>query len=248
MIGQTKLINLLSSNLPMSTIICGRSGSGKTTLATTVCNKLEYPYMILSNKVEELKILDEVNDSFCVYIIQNIDKGSIASKGSLLKLLEEPRQNTRIILTASVLQDVPDTIQSRCQIYSLLPYTKDELLSYCDNEDIVSICTNIGEINALTPLYEELNNFSDKVLGNINRVPLANALKIKDKFKVKATQTGYDLQLFLRVVLYKLEKDYSTNLKQIMITNKCLNYLENNSLNKQMIFNYWVLGMRDEYN
>ncbi|MEA2056600.1 MAG: hypothetical protein U9O78_02735 [Patescibacteria group bacterium] len=59
------------------------------------------------------------SDKGQICIILQADKGSIAAQNALLKIIEEPPINTKIILSANNLQQLLPTIKSRCIISHL---------------------------------------------------------------------------------------------------------------------------------
>ena len=78
-------------------------------------------------KIEQLKYLQEVlnvkplESKYKMVIIQSADRMNEASSNCLLKTLEEPPAYALIILIATSLESVKDTIRSRCQIIRFSP-------------------------------------------------------------------------------------------------------------------------------
>ncbi len=62
-----------------------------------------------------------------VFIIWHAEKMNSGTANKLLKLLEEPPQNTYFILTTDSPLDILPTIRSRCQIYEIPFIKKDEM-------------------------------------------------------------------------------------------------------------------------
>ena len=254
MIGQTELFNKLTTTLPNCTLLLGRKGIGKKTLAIEVCKSLNIPHSLLSNKVEALKndIITDINIKY-VYIIPNFDTASINAKNSLLKILEDCPLNIYFILTAEHKDEIPGTILSRCQQFNLVPYSKDELKTACDNKEIVNICDTFLEIQQLEPIYDDFNAFCDKVINHIGTISLSNALKIGTNLQLKKDAKGYDLELFFKLIMYKFYNKYeeSNDINYIQaynITSKSLNMLNIVSVNRQMLFDNWVFKIRNIWN
>ncbi|HDY85346.1 hypothetical protein LCGC14_0966510 [marine sediment metagenome] len=63
-------------------------------------------------------------------IISPADNMNVSSSNSLLKLLEEPQQNTVLILITGHPENLPITIKSRCQNYHLLSPTTEQALDW----------------------------------------------------------------------------------------------------------------------
>lgn len=54
-----------------------------------------------------------------IYLIQNLEEGSIEANNTLLKFLEEPPVNTYAIITSKDINQVLETIISRCQVITM---------------------------------------------------------------------------------------------------------------------------------
>lgn len=78
-----------------------------------------------SVKINELReIKDKINyvlenDCFRIIFIENIDRLTLEASNSILKILEEPSNNTIFIFTAIRESAILDTIKSRMEIYRL---------------------------------------------------------------------------------------------------------------------------------
>ena len=249
-VGQEKLRQQLINNLPITTLIVGEVGSGRKTVSEYICNKLNIPYFLLSNKVEDLRQI-EILDTDYVYILSDFDTCSVNAKNSMLKILEEDPYPTRFILTCSNLNDVPTTIQSRCQIFFMEPYSKEDLSILCENPNIVDICDTPQEIKDIEPIFNDLTQFCDKVIDNVDKTILSNALKIGQYIQMKKDKEGYNLKLFLKVILNKYMSLYENTkenvyLQRALITSSNIDKLKLPSVVKQMVFDDWVFSIRGE--
>ncbi|HNX94892.1 MAG TPA: DNA polymerase III subunit gamma/tau [Holophaga sp.] len=98
--------------------------------------------------VEDARALREqvqTRPAFCryrVYIIDEVHMMSRSAFDALLKILEEPPAHAVFVLATTELQDVPDTIKSRVQIYPfrLIPpgLIESRLKHVCDSEGVTS--------------------------------------------------------------------------------------------------------------
>lgn len=94
--------------------------------------------------VEDARALREqvqTRPAFCryrVYIIDEVHMMSRSAFDALLKILEEPPSHAVFILATTELQDVPDTIKSRVQIYPFrlmpVPVIEGRLKHICEQE------------------------------------------------------------------------------------------------------------------
>jgi DNA polymerase III subunit gamma/tau len=98
--------------------------------------------------VEDARALREqvqTRPAFCryrVYIIDEVHMLSRSAFDALLKILEEPPAHAVFVLATTELQDVPDTIKSRVQIYPfrLIPpgLIESRLKFVCESEGVSS--------------------------------------------------------------------------------------------------------------
>ncbi|WP_027623574.1 DNA polymerase III subunit delta' [Clostridium lundense] len=149
-------------------IISGEDGIGKSLIAKEAAFKLlnkksgrEYAdiieFRLLKNKksigVEELKsIIREINTKPYegdkkVIIIHNADSMTVEAQNAFLKTVEEPPKGIFILLLCEKVENLLDTIKSRCQIYKLHHLYKEDMeefllkkYSYLDKKELNSIC------------------------------------------------------------------------------------------------------------
>lgn len=78
--------------------------------------------------------LSSFSGRYKVGMIKDAETLSEAAANSLLKTLEEPRKDVVIILVASDLDNIPDTISSRSQVLNFYPVKTDLIYGYLVNE------------------------------------------------------------------------------------------------------------------
>jgi len=98
------------------------------------------------SSVEDARALREqvqTRPAFCRYRIYIIDEVHMLSRSAfdaLLKILEEPPAHAVFVLATTELQDVPDTIKSRVQIYPFrlipVPIIEGRLRQVCEQEQV----------------------------------------------------------------------------------------------------------------
>lgn len=80
-----------------------------------------------------------INGERKVYLIEDAEALNDSSANSLLKFLEEPSENIVAILVADNVNNVKNTISSRCQIINLVnseEFDYKKIFNYCDEEDL----------------------------------------------------------------------------------------------------------------
>jgi DNA polymerase-3 subunit delta' len=98
-----------------------------------------------------------------VVLIEPADSLNLAASNALLKILEEPPENTLFILLTSQIQKLLATIRSRCQLFDLRGPSLDEARSFLINkniaqEDSLLSYTGGSPLNAI----KELENKSER--------------------------------------------------------------------------------------
>lgn len=105
-----------------------------------------------------------------IAIVKNADKLNIQAANTLLKTLEEPPENTIIILLSSDLKLLP-TIISRCQIIRFPDRISDEDPSIIENLDLIKK-EDLKKIFAVANRLSEeenLENFLDSILVTLRK-------------------------------------------------------------------------------
>lgn len=135
-IGQESIVSVLESSIKMNKIahaylFSGTRGTGKTTIARIFARSLEvsdndvYEIDAASNRgIDDIReIRDGVNvlpfeSKYKVYIIDEVHMLTKEAFNALLKTLEEPPQHVIFILATTETDKIPETVLSRCQIFT----------------------------------------------------------------------------------------------------------------------------------
>ena len=256
MIGQKNLLSkidnqLINNTFPRFSIIVGKRGSESDKIGGYLANKLGANCINTADvKVDTIRtIIQEAYkvSTITVYNIINADSMSVQAQNSLLKVTEEPPNKAYFVMTLEDELNTLPTIRSRGTIYNCDNYTQDELVSYATDKYGVfkycGICDTPGEIDLLHDMKEEeFYNYVEKVVENISEVSGSNAFKIASKIKFKDTDEGYDLILFWKIFeCVAMEKE---QYERIKVTSKYLSLLRVKAINRQMLFDRWILDIR----
>lgn len=143
-IGHTQAKKKIMNNLSVqSWLICGKKGIGKATLAKSFSNWFlikNYDEVALDlrivegdtigvEKVREMKNflhLSPIQSEYKVAIIDSLEVMTNSAKNAILKILEEPPKNSKILIISHKPYDIQTTIRCRCFQLNLLPLTYDE--------------------------------------------------------------------------------------------------------------------------
>lgn len=265
MIGQKNLKKEIdwmceSHSFPRFTIITGEQGSEKIELARYIAQKLEFfIFEPEDNKIDMVRaVIEEAYKitSSMVYIFNDADDMSVSAKNALLKVTEEPPNNAYFILILDDINNTLDTIRSRAITLQMEPYSKQELLDFAQlcggmKVDYIDLCSTPGDVELLYKMHpEEFYNYVQKVIDNIGTVNGANSFKIADKIALKDEPDKYDLRMFWRTcckLFYNKAKtvDYIPYVKAVDATSNSLKKLSIKGVNKQMLFDEWILKVRE---
>ena len=256
MIGQIDLFNNLSdlladNELPRFCIIEGAKGSGRKTLIREL---IENPVFVEDVKVDTIRnIIAEAYrqrvETF--YIIPDADKMSLAAQNALLKVTEEPPNKAYFIMTLEDRQNTLKTIISRATVFTMDRYTEEELVDYLfDNynveaTDLIDLCDVPGDVDLLYSIdTQEFIKFVQIVYENIAEVTVANALKTSARISFKEDDgKDFDLKMFWKTFMSDCIDH--RNAVWALITSQCLRI---NGINKQMLFDKWIMMLRRNSN
>lgn len=227
MVGQKRILETLKelkekNKFPKFILIQGGRGYGKKVLCKEISKLLNFDIVFFDNKVDEIRECIELaytQTSPIIYVLKDGDSMSIAAKNSLLKVVEEPPTSAYIILLVENEENMLRTILSRAFLLKMDPYSLEELNSFTTNldtnltteetQEIINICDCPGEIKLfLEENAKDLYSYCKKVIENLPKVTLSNALKIPKKVKYNEASEGYDINLFLNTIQHLSFKEF----------------------------------------
>lgn len=144
-VGQEHIVSVLSQSIENQSfaqayLFTGSRGTGKTSVARIFARALgTNPEDIIeidaaSNRgIDDVRVLREAvrvlpfSSQFKVYIIDEVHMMTKDAFNALLKTLEEPPAHVIFVLATTELDKVPETIMSRCQVFSFRKPTENIL-------------------------------------------------------------------------------------------------------------------------
>lgn len=271
MIGQDKLLRKIDTmpEIPHFIVLVGDKGSGKQTIAKDIARTLYATYVKCDIKVDSVR--EVIDNSYKVtdkvlYCFADADNMRAEAKNAMLKITEEPPKNSYFILTVSDSGILLDTIKSRALILNMEPYSRQEILDYCelreykDKDYIIETALTPYEADMLHKYGHDFIEYVSLVADNISFVESANSFKSGAKLALKNEEDKYDLALFFRAFIklcckravqegpLELTKKYCYGIE---ITTKYLRQASKLGCNKQQVYDMWVLDIRSgwyEYN
>lgn len=149
--GQEQVVKALSEQVASETIghaylFAGSRGLGKTSVARIFAQELGTSSKDLyeidaasNNSVEDIRNLTDnvytlpFESPYKVYILDEAHMLSKSAWNAFLKTLEEPPSHAIFILATTELEKVPETVQSRCQVFTFKKPTREGLAKIITN-------------------------------------------------------------------------------------------------------------------
>jgi len=275
MVGQLELLNKIGGQVerdrfPRFSILIGEKGSGKKELAKSIAQMSGRAAWVAPDiKVDTIRNIIETcykADLPIFYIIPDCDNLSLAAANALLKVTEEPPRNAYFILTCENEENLLSTIRSRGVTYMLEPYSYMDKCDYVNMmydmnkwtdkeiEFALDTATTPGDINYLwSTNLPDFISYVNLVIDNIADVQDSNAFKIGNNIALKDEEDKYSLKLFwkafnvLCVDRMKSGDDPLKYARAIGITGEYAQQLNIRGINKQMLFDQWVVSIREDW-
>lgn len=161
-----------------SVIIEGPKQCGKTFMAREYAKLLGVAdFFLVKPTVNDLReVIDSCSqlDNNIVICVENLDEGVVAASYTMLKFLEEPKNNTYIVITCSSCYRLPDTIISRSHIASINPPTMDDIAAISNTKGLIfesvsdtlkSCCKNFSDIEIIQKLDKDKTDYLQMLCG-----------------------------------------------------------------------------------
>lgn len=251
-LGQDHIIEVLESSVKDHTVshaylFIGSRGTGKTSIARVFAEAIGvgvndlYEIDAASNRgIDDIRALRDgvwvlpFDSKYKVYIIDEVHMLSKDAWGALLKTLEEPPAHVIFILATTELQKVPETIVSRCQVFTFRKPTisilKERIKDIAKQEgyeldsgalELIAIIGD-GSFRDTEGALQKVLNFTkgkkikledvEKITG-APKTALVNdfisAIATQDLEKgitvvKRATQENLDMKLYLKLIIQKV--------------------------------------------
>ena len=222
-------VYLESGDLP-HLLLYGRAGTGKTTLAKILVKNIECDYLYINasdeNNVDTVRTKVKNFAStvgfkdFKIIILDECDYITPNAQAALRNLMETFSKHCRFILTCNYVERIIEPIQSRCQIFEIIPPSKPEVaqrLNQILEEEEINY-----ELQDLKILID--SNYPD-IRRTINSAQ-RNIINLQLKLDTGSiTQNDYKLKL-LEILKIQDKKDAFKNIRQLLTDNRVRDYAD----------------------
>lgn len=252
---EDKVKSLFVDDFPRTLLLVGECGCGKHSLVDIISKKFLMGVEDITDSIS-VELIDDITLRVepKIYLI-DCDSISVGKENVILKFLEEPLKNSYIILLASSRQNVIDTIYNRCQVWSFGEYDIEFLkgfvgVGYSDADLLLTYATTPGQVIEYQKYpIKEMSDFAEKIILNVGKANIQNALTVSDKIAFKDEKDKYNFVVFIKILEKVCLKEYRDG-KCSFSTYKLVNELYRNSIvsryNKKFIFDKFLIELKME--
>jgi DNA polymerase-3 subunit delta' len=247
------LINNYKQKIHHSWIFHGPKGSGKSMFLDyffkKIYDKKNYAQFVYEiNGDDNLALIDDVrkiinqsfltnsiNNSKTFLVIKNLELLNINSKNALLKTIEEPPNNTILILITHNFKLIPKTIKSRCikikfNPYKSIIYKNIKKDTYEENFKIGN-----GQPQVIKDLVSEDGKFVKNELINLLQKKELDFLEFEKLYTRISKSYDQFFPIIINTIFYILKSKFRKNLQNLKINRLIIVYLDflNNNFKKK---------------
>lgn len=268
-----KIDALVKNNtVPRFIILVGNEGFGKKILSDHIARSINANFVPCSIDIDSIR--DMITNANTIvdktlYMLPDCDNMSINAKNAILKVTEEPPNNSYFIMTVRDISTVLDTLISRGTVFTLEPYSTKDIQDFIDMKcsdipesdikKIKQICICPKDVLLLkNKSLSDLYDMSDKFIQYIGQANIANELKIATSLALKKTdEDKIEPTLFLRCIMIlcnayikqKCSKEDEKIFHTIIAeTSKCLSDLCMKGCNKQIAIDNYIVSTHMKVN
>ena len=225
---KAKVERYIKSNDVPHLLLYGRAGTGKTTLAKLIVKNIECDYLYINasdensvdtvrNKVRQFASTIGFKD-MKVIVLDECDYITPNAQAALRNLMETFSKHCRFILTCNFVERIIDPLQSRCQVFEIIPPSK---------KDVAVHLTKVMELESITYDNEDLKVLIDSSYPDVRKIINATQRSVVDNKvvmdKQSTIQNDYKLKV-LDILKTQDKKTAFSNLRQLLADNAIRDY------------------------
>ncbi len=256
MVGQEKIRTRISGfihegTFPRTVLFVGEQGCGKHTLANEVAKELTIPIIDISDRLSYETITEiQLNPLPNVYFI---DCTGLREKEQniILKFLEEPLNNSYIILSSVNKTNLLETVLNRCYVFEFEVYRKEDLKCFLlsDNNSVLEYANTPGRVVEFSKCnIPEIVKLCDDILRKIGVASYSNVLKIPEKLDIDGkSEDKLNFNVFSYILLYeavKLYSEHDISFLSFMLISNFYNDLLIKNINKKQLFEHFLFELK----
>ena len=225
---KAKVERYIKSNDVPHLLLYGRAGTGKTTLAKLIVKNIECDYLYINasdensvdtvrNKVRQVASTIGFKD-MKVIVLDECDYITPNAQAALRNLMETFSKHCRFILTCNFVERIIDPLQSRCQVFEIIPPSK---------KDVAVHLTKVMELESITYDNEDLKVLIDSSYPDVRKIINATQRSVVDNKVVMDRQSTIQNDYKLKVLDILKTQDKKTafsNLRQLLADNAIRDY------------------------
>tara|TARA_B100000287_G_scaffold9993_2_gene10162 strand:+ start:1797 stop:2645 length:849 start_codon:yes stop_codon:yes gene_type:complete len=247
------LINNYKQKIHHSWIFHGPKGSGKSMFLDyffkKIYDKKNYAQFVYEiNGDDNLALIDDVrkiinqsfltnsiNNSKTFLVIKNLELLNINSKNALLKTIEEPPNNTILILITHNFKLIPKTIKSRCIKIKFNPYKSIIYKNIKKDTDEENFKIGNGQPQVIKDLVSEDGKFVKNELINLLQKKELDFLEFEKLYTRISKSYDQFFPIIINTIFYILKSKFRKNLQNLKINRLIIVYLDflNNNFKKK---------------
>ena len=251
-IGQDLILNKINTltfkNCPQSLMLVGPMGCGKHTVANFISDKLKLKLIPIEDQLN-INTFDTIRlcPNSAIYTIES-NKITTKEESSILKFLEEPPENSKILIYCTNKNKVLPTILNRCVQWDFLPYTKEQLSLFTSDKICLELAKTPGQ--CLEYSAQDLIgmlDFSNLILDKVKDANFSNILTIPNKIDFDNNSVNYPIDIFLKVLCYSAESKYCANqitIEEVDLVRNLVNDSTITNINKKHLFEHFLSELK----
>jgi len=225
---KAKVERYIKSNDVPHLLLYGRAGTGKTTLAKLIVKNIECDYLYINasdensvdtvrNKVRQFASTIGFKD-MKVIVLDECDYITPNAQAALRNLMETFSRHCRFILTCNFVERIIDPLQSRCQVFEIIPP---------DKKGVAVHLSKVLEQEQVTYSNEDLKVIIDSSYPDVRKIINATQRSVVDDKVVMDRQSTIQNDYKLKVLDILKKQDKKTafvNLRQLLADNSIRDY------------------------
>ena len=208
LMGQESLVNSIKEKIhtktfPRVSLIIGESGSGKHTLSKMIAEEIGLSLQDITDRINYDFFMQLYGSAIGYVYIVDMNNISQSKQQCLLKFIEEPPNNSYVLLISDNKESIIETIINRSFVVRMNTYTREQLKDMMKCEDsVLDFCTTPGQI--LLYKNQDINgmkDLSEKIIDKVSLANYSNVLKISSFFNWSKEKNLFDIDVFSFVFL-----------------------------------------------